>query len=212
VGSGPGFFLAHGAARGWSVRGIEPSAQAVSHSRALGLEVTQAFLNESTAPALGTFDVAHMNEVLEHVPDPRALVGVVGALLDPGGLVAVMVPNDYSPIQAALRGACGFAPWWVAPPHHVNYFDVGSIQRLLAERFEVVSVETSFPIDMFLLMGESENYIGNDAVGRACHARRKAFELALARAGQSGLKHEMYRRLAELGVGRDVYIVARKRA
>jgi len=212
VGSGPGFFLAHGAARGWSVRGIEPSSQAVGHSRGLGLDITQGFLNASIASALGTYDVVHMNEVLEHVPDPRGLLGIVHGLLEPGGLVALMVPNDYSPIQAVLRDACGFAPWWVAPPHHVNYFDVESIRRLVAERFDVISLDTSFPIDLFLLMGEAENYVGNDAVGRACHARRKAFELALVRAGKSELKHELYRRFAEIGVGRDVYVVARKPA
>src|SRR5712691_5220446 len=47
VGSGPGFFLLHGLERrGWMVRGLEPSAQAAAYSRSLGLEITQAFLNE----------------------------------------------------------------------------------------------------------------------------------------------------------------------
>jgi hypothetical protein len=85
---------------------------------------------------------------------------------------------------------------------------VRSIQRLLEERFEIVSVETSFPIDLFLLMGD--NYIGDDERGRACHAKRKAFELALARAGKTALKQELYRSLAQLGIGRDVFVVARK--
>jgi SAM-dependent methyltransferase len=211
VGSGPGLFLKHGAERGgWQGRGIEPASQAVAHSRGLGLDVTQGFLGADTAASLGRFDVVHMNEVLEHLPDPRAMLGLVHDLLDPGGLVALMVPNDYSPFQAALRDACGMAPWWVAPPHHVNYFDVASIQRLLAERFEVVSVETSFPIDLFLLMGD--NYVGDDQLGRACHARRKQFELALARAGKSALRQEMYRRLAGLGIGRDVFVIARRAA
>ena len=210
VGSGPGFFLKHGVDRGWSARGIEPSSQAVAHSRGLGLDIVQGFLNGKTAPALGRYDVVHMNEVLEHVPDPRGLLAIVDGLLEPAGLVALMVPNDYSPFQSALRDACGFPPWWVAPPHHVNYFDVDSIRRLLAERFDVLSVEASFPIDLFLLMGD--NYVGNDALGRACHARRKTFELALARAGKTALKQEMYRRLAELGIGRDLFVVARKHA
>jgi len=211
VGSGPGLFLKHGAERGgWQVRGIEPASQAVAHSRGLGLDVTQGFLGADTAASLGRFDVVHMNEVLEHLPDPRAMLGLVHDLLDPGGLVALMVPNDYSPFQAALRDACGMAPWWVAPPHHVNYFDVASIQRLLAERFEVVSVETSFPIDLFLLMGD--NYVGDDQLGRACHAKRKQFELALARADKSALRQEMYRRLAGLGIGRDVFVIARRAA
>ena len=211
VGSGPGFFLWHGVERGgWTVRGLEPSAQAVAHSRGLGLDITQAFLNDETAATLGRFDVVHLNEVLEHVPDPRSVLRTVDGLLDPGGLIALMVPNDYSPFQSALRDACGVAPWWVAPPHHVNYFDVASIQRLLAERFEVVHVETSFPIDLFLLMGD--NYIGDDELGRACHAKRKAFEMNLARAGKSALRQEIYRSLAQLGLGRDVFVVARKPA
>jgi 2-polyprenyl-3-methyl-5-hydroxy-6-metoxy-1,4-benzoquinol methylase len=209
VGSGPGLFLQLGAQRGWSVHGLEPSTQAVAHSRSLGLEVTQAFLDDDVAAGLGRFDVVHLSEVLEHVPDPRRMLRIVEGLLEPGGLVALMVPNDYSPIQAALRDACGVSPWWVAPPHHINYFDVASIQRLLKARFEIVSVETSFPIDLFLLMGD--NYIGNDVLGRACHAKRKTMELNLARAGMSALKQAIYRNLAQLGIGRDVFVVARKR-
>jgi SAM-dependent methyltransferase len=150
-----------------------------------------------------------LNEVLEHVPDPRSLLQVVERLLDPGGLIALMVPNDYSPFQAALR-ARGVKPWWVAPPHHVNYFDVPSIQRLLSDRFEMVAVETTFPIDLFLLMGD--NYIGDDVVGRACHAKRKTFELEMARAGMTSVKQQMYRALAPLGIGRDIFVVARKPA
>jgi SAM-dependent methyltransferase len=208
VGSGPGYFLQHGVERGtWNVRGLEPSSQAVAHSRGLGLDITQAFLDAETARGLGRFDVVHLNEVLEHVPDPRGVLALVETLLDPGGLVALMVPNDYSPFQAALRDACEVEPYWV-DPHHVNYFDVHSIQRLLQERFEIVSVETSFPIDLFLLMGD--NYLGDDERGRACHAKRKAFELALARAGQTALKQKLYRSLAQLGIGRDVFVVARK--
>ena len=210
VGSGPGMFLLHGVERGgWTVRGLEPSTQAAAHSRAAGLDVTQAFLNAGTAAALGRFDVVHLNEVLEHVPDPRELLRVIDTLLNPGGLVALMVPNDYSPFQAALR-ASGFDPWWVAPPHHVNYFDVASIQRLLAERFAVMSVETTFPIDLFLLMGD--NYVGHDELGRACHAKRKMFEMNLARAGMIPFKQTLYKQLAALGVGRDVFVVARKAA
>jgi SAM-dependent methyltransferase len=191
------------------VKGLEPSTQAAAHSRSLGLDVAQAFLTRETASALGRFDVVHLSEVLEHVPDPLDVVTIAHGLLDPGGLLAVMVPNDYSPIQSALRDACGFAPWWVAPPHHVNYFDVASLQRLLTPRFEIVSVDTSFPIDLFLLMGD--NYVGNDALGRACHAKRKTMELNLARAGKSGLKQAMYRSLAQLGLGRDVFVIARRR-
>lgn len=208
VGSGPGVFLQSGRARGWTVRGLEPSSQAAAYSRSLGLDITQAFLTEDVAATLGRFDVVHLSEVLEHVPDPRAMLLLAHQLLEPGGLLALMVPNDYSPFQRALREACGYQPWWVGPPHHLNYFDVDSIQRLVARDFEILSVETSFPIDLFLLMGD--NYVGDDERGRVCHARRKTFELNLARAGRGALMHDMYRALSGLGIGRDVILLARK--
>lgn len=76
VGSGPGFFLLHGKDRGWQTLGIEPSAQAAEHSRSLELEIIEDFLTEQTARQLGNFDVVHMSEVLEHIPDPKNLLQI----------------------------------------------------------------------------------------------------------------------------------------
>ncbi len=131
VGSGPGFFLLHGQRRGWDVVGVDPSPQAVAHARGLGVEVVEGFLTEETAPRFGTFDVIHMNEVLEHIPDPRAMIRLTRAMLRAGGLLSVIVPNDYNPLQAILREQRGYEPWWVAPPHHINYFEAGSLARLI---------------------------------------------------------------------------------
>ena len=88
-------------------------------------------------------------------------------------------------------------------------FDIASLRRLL-ERcgFEVLHEEASFPIDLFLLMGD--DYVGNDALGRACHGRRMAFERNLDRAGMGALKRELYRRLAGLGLGRTCVVTARR--
>ncbi len=209
VGCGPGFFLLHGRERGWQTLGIEPSTQAVAHGRELGLEIIQDFLTDRTAQGLGSFDVVHMSEVLEHIPDPRAMLRTAGGLLAPGGLVCVVVPNDYNPFQHVLRAACGYRPWWVAPPHHINFFDFDSLSRLLSScGFGVVLREATFPIDMFLLMGD--NYVGDDGLGRQCHAKRKLFEQNLARAGLSSTKRRLYRSLAEAGLGREVVVMAAK--
>jgi SAM-dependent methyltransferase len=210
VGSGPGFFLQRGRERGWQVQGLEPAAQAAAHARALGLPIVEAFLDEAVARSLGCFDAVHLAEVLEHLCDPRAFLELVRDLLFPRGLVSISVPNDYNPFQLALREALGFAPWWVAPPHHLNYFDFDALARLLERTgFEVIERESSFPIDLFLLMGD--DYVGRDEVGRACHARRMAFEQNLAAAGRGELKRELYRRLAELGLGRTCVVTARRR-
>lgn len=208
VGSGPGFFLLHGKQRGWQTLGLEPSVQAAAHSRDLGLEIVEDYLTEQTAKPLGRFDVVHMSEVLEHIPDPKGMLQILRYLLAPGGLLCVVVPNDYNPFQYALRTTCGYEPWWVAPPHHINYFNFDSLSQLLVScGFEVVLSEATFPIDMFLLMGD--NYVGNDMLGRQCHSKRKKFELSLNMAGKGHIKRLFYRRLAETGIGREVMIFAR---
>jgi SAM-dependent methyltransferase len=149
-----------------------------------------------------------MSEVLEHLPDPRSTFGLVDALLRPGGLVCTVTPNGYSPFQDTPRRVCGFEPWWVAPLHHLNYFSFDSLHRLLSSCFELVWEQATFPIDLFLLMGD--DYVGDGELGRACHARRKAFELNLERAGLGQLSRDLYRALARLGLGREIVMVARK--
>lgn len=210
VGSGPGYFLMHGKQRGWQTKGIEPSKQAAEHSITMGLDISNDFLNKQTAAGLGKFDVIHMSEVLEHLPDPTGMVSLSNDLLNPGGLLCIVTPNDYNPFQHALRTACGYEPWWLVPPHHINYFNFNSLSRLLINNgFEVILRESTFPIDMFLLMGD--NYIGNDALGRQCHGKRKLFEKNLIAAGSSGVKQKLYQKFAEIGIGREVQIFGRKK-
>lgn len=208
IGSGPGFFLLHGKERGWQVRGIEPSGQAAAHSRGLGLEVENAFYSSDTATGLGRYDAINMSEVLEHIPDPAAFLSLIHDHLEDEGLLCVVVPNDFNPFQVVLRDSMDFEPWWVGP-HHVNYFDFESLTGLFERSgFEVVHTEATFPIDLFLLMGD--NYIGNDDVGRIAHGRRKTFESNLAAGGRNDLKRDLYRRLAEMGLGREIVLVGRK--
>lgn len=209
IGSGPGYFLLHGKNRGWSTLGIEPSRQAAAHSRGLGLEIRELMLDETTAGEVGTSDVIHMSAVLEHLPDPRAMVRIAHRLLRDDGILCIAVPNDYSPFQQVLREQCGFKPWWVAPPHHINYFDFESLQRLLrSEGYAIERAEATFPIDLFLLMGD--DYTANDALGRECHRRRMRFEQTLAAAGRSALKRDLYATLARHGIGREAVVYARK--
>jgi len=210
VGSGPGFFLLHGRNRGWEAYGLEPSVHAAAHSRSLGLEILEEFLTAESVATLGTFDVVHLSEMLEHVPDPATMLRHCAALLEPDGLICIVVPNDYSPFQQALRKGRGYQPWWVAPPHHLNYFSFDSLERLL-ERcgFQICLRETTFPIDMFLLMGD--DYVGNDQLGRACHVKRMTFERNLASAGLNDIKRRLYRALAAEGLGREIVMVGRKK-
>lgn len=210
VGSGPGLFLALGRSLGWRVKGVEPSQKAARYSKQeLDLDVENIFLKEETAPSLGQFDVVHMGEVLEHLPDPAGMLKIAHDLISPGGLLTLIVPNDFNPLQMMLRDHVGLQPWWVAPPHHLNYFSHESLRKLV-ERvgFELVHMESTFPIDMFLVMGK--NYVGNDPLGREVHALRKAFDQNLLESGSVDLRRKLYSAFAGLRLGREVVLYARK--
>ncbi|MFC1684674.1 class I SAM-dependent methyltransferase [Pseudomonadota bacterium] len=210
IGSGPGFFLLNGQNRGWQTKGIEPSVQAVEHSRGLELDVEHGFYSEQTSSGLGTFDAINMSLVLEHLPDPAGFLKVIHHQLNDNGLVCIIVPNDFNPFQVVLRDHLGFKSWWVAPPHHINYFDFESLSNLV-ERcgFEIVHKESTFPIDMFLLMGD--NYIENDELGRACHTKRMNFEKAMNLDGAGNALPELYAAFAHQGIGREVVIYAKRK-
>lgn len=207
IGCGPGFFLATAIGRGWQAHGIEPSRQACEHARGLGAAVTEGFFNAQSAPALGRFDAVNLTNVLEHVPDPIDVLTRAIGLLEPGGLLCVGVPNDFSPFQIAAKGALGVGEWWVAPPHHLNYFDFESLSALL-EQLGLVDQErtTSFPMEAFLMMGE--DYTDDPALGRACHKRRKRFDFAMEAAGLKEVRRDFYRALAGQGIGREAVIIA----
>ena len=209
IGCGPGFFLQTAIRRGWHAQGIEPSRQAAAHARQLGATVTEGFFGPQTAGSLGRFDAITLTNMLEHVPDPVAILTEARGLLDQGGVLCVGVPNDFSPLQIAGRAAVGADDWWVAPPHHLNYFDFSSLCGLLTRLgFTIAERMTSFPMEVFLMMGE--NYTGDPALGRACHNRRKRFDFAFEAAGLKETRRAFYRALAEAGLGREAVVIAVK--
>ena len=82
---------------------------------------------------------------------------------------------------------------------------------LLLEKnnYEIVSIEGTFTIDIFLLMGE--NYIGNEILGRECHSKIKKFEINLIKSNNSQLLTSLYKKLSEINIGREIFIIARKK-
>lgn len=211
IGCGPGYFLKRGLERGWKCLGIEPSRQASDHAQGLGVDVINAFLDDNTAGKLDRkFDAIHLSEVLEHVPDPAGVLKTALGLLNGGGMICCVVPNDYSPVQKVLTERLAYKPYWLAPPHHINYFSFSSLSNLLQRcGYEVTGSTSMFPIDFFLLMGD--NYIGNDKLGRASHARRKRLDIMLSEPELKGFKKDLYAVMAKHGIGREMVIYGVKR-
>ena len=74
--------------------------------------------------------------------------------------------------------------------------------------FHVAERSTSFPMELFLLMGL--DYTGDPALGRACHNQRKRFDMALETSGFRETRRAFYRALAAAGIGREAVVIAVK--
>ncbi len=208
VGCGSGWLLARAAELGWYVLGVEPSEAMWTRASRRAPVVHATFPTDAVA-ARAPFDVVHLKQVLEHVDDPAAFLAAVRAVLAPGGVVCVEVPNDFNPVQRAAALALRKPPWWVVYPVHLNYFGFDSLERLLRRAgFTPALREATYPMEWFLLQGD--DYVGRDALGRACHARRMALETGLEAGGLGATRRSFRRWLASEGIGREAVVYARR--
>jgi SAM-dependent methyltransferase len=210
VGCGTGEALAFLKRKGFSTIGVEPSAEASQAASGRGIDVLNMTLEEyvehrsaTRAPAV---DAVLLLCVLEHVPDPAATIVAARSALVPGGLIGIRVPNDFNDIQRIARDKLAKSPWWIAVPDHINYFTFASLRSFLDRLgFDVVYEQGDFPMELFLLMGD--DYVGDEAVGSACHQKRVRFETALPPA----LRRRMYQAMASAGLSRDCLVFGRLR-
>ena len=209
IGCGPGFFLKFGKTRGWDVLGIEPSPKAAAFAQEQKLNVINDNLTKKTLGKIGKFDVVHMLGVMEHLRDPQKAIELCDEILEPRGILFIRVANDYNPLQNLLRASHEFKPWWLTPPQHINYFDVDTITNLgVSMGFEPISITTTFPMELFLLMGE--NYVGDESIGKSCHDKVKKFEFAFEKGGKSPFRHDLYQSFTNLKIGRNVNVIFKK--
>jgi SAM-dependent methyltransferase len=165
-------------------------------------------LLESLIQAGEKYDCIVCNNVLEHVVDPVFLLNQLRKLMQPNGLVRIVVPNDGSWLQKKIVDKkMAVDNYWVCPPDHLSYFTTDALTKTVeACKFKVVDLLATFPVDIFLLNPHS-NYQQIPHVGRECHFARVEFELALWK--ESLDKLISFRRgCAQAGVGRDLVLYA----
>ena len=150
------------------------------------------------------FDAINLSYVLEHSSNPKEVLEICRDLLKNNGVMRVAVPNDFNSLQLQANKLVSKPSWWIAIPDHINYFNFKTLERLLNNvGFEILLRTTSFPIELFLLMGD--DYVENDEVGSMCHQKRMNFELALPK----NIRRKLYQKLASLGLGRECIFYAK---
>ncbi|MBI5629848.1 MAG: class I SAM-dependent methyltransferase [Elusimicrobia bacterium] len=128
VGCGRGFLLGYLRGLGYEPHGIELSETAAWHAkRRLGLAVEIGDFLGSAHPD-GRFKAVVFWHTLEHFPRPAAALAKAARLLEPGGLLAVAVPNRES-LQARLFGKNWFH---LDVPRHYTHFASRSLEALLS--------------------------------------------------------------------------------
>jgi SAM-dependent methyltransferase len=108
LGPGQGGFLRFARGEGWDVAAVDPYPAA-------DLQVVP-YANLLEAAREGPFDAVCLFDVLEHVLQPRQLLGDLPSVMAPGGCAAVGMPNLDGPSYRRL----GLQWCEVKPPEHLS--------------------------------------------------------------------------------------------
>ena len=127
VGTAFGYFLEEARQAGFDGWGIDVSEYAATEAgKRLGKRILKGTLKDAELPA-ESFDVVTAFQTLEHLPDPLENLRHMYALLVPGGMVMLVVPDQGSWIAAVLgRHWFGYKP-----KEHLYCFTARTISRML---------------------------------------------------------------------------------
>ncbi len=144
VGAGTGGAVAALRAAGHDAWGVEPSLRAVAVAESRGVfgvvggSLEHALQSGALPPQ--EWDVIRMSQVLEHVPDPVALLTRLRGILAPGGRLVIGVPN----LDSLARRATGGSWDGLEFPRHLVHYTRGSLRWVLGlAGFRVISMRTT---------------------------------------------------------------------
>jgi dolichol-phosphate mannosyltransferase len=133
IGAATGYFLDVARDRSWNTQGSEISAYGAKEAAERGHNMILGDI--TTMTNLPKVDVVTMWDVIEHVPDPRALAKAANQMLHKGGLLVINTPDVGSVWARMLKGK-----WQLlVPPEHVHYYARRNMNMLLGQTgFELV--------------------------------------------------------------------------
>jgi SAM-dependent methyltransferase len=126
LGCALGFLLGVARDLGFDVRGLDLNEAAIDEARRdFGDRVHAGPLDQQAFPG-ERFDVVTLIDVLEHVPDPAALLATIAARLTPGGIAAAVLPDTGSWVHRLLGRR-----WPHYNPEHLYYWSAASLTHFL---------------------------------------------------------------------------------
>lgn len=192
---------------GWQCVGTELNKKAAAVAAAKGIEIHQISIRQFFENFSDRkWDVINAAYILEHIPDPAGFLVRLKNNMRKDAILIIELPNEFNPFQLAFIKDHQLPPYWIALPDHLNYFDKEGIETLLRQTgFEVIHGESSFPMEMFLLMGD--DYLQDKSIGKRSFQKVLEMERIL-RQYQSGLISEFYGYLFQCGIGRSMTLYA----
>jgi SAM-dependent methyltransferase len=213
VGAGYGDFLRFMAEKGWKTQGVEPSKQAYEliHDReALGIK--HGSIDNPASLNFTPASVITFNNVLEHLREPGKILKLVqDKFLISGGIIVVIIPNDFNVLQdilmkTVLKNNIEKHYYWISPPDHLNYWSVKMFKKFAGDcGFKILHCITDFPMELFPLMGE--DYITHPEVGRNAHLKRVNLEKHFYQTQSHLAKDLLFKSFAQNGIGRDMQFI-----
>ncbi|MFS0575527.1 class I SAM-dependent methyltransferase [Sporosarcina sp. 179-K 3D1 HS] len=195
--------------KGWKSIAIEPSKEASNYLKQFGLQVIDKPVDNIKEFPKENLKFINIQFVLEHLANPRGFLKKAYKALEPGGILRVCVPNDFSEGQLAYKEYFNEDYHWVTYPDHINYFTFESLELLLKEHgFKEVYKISNFPLEFLLQSGL--NYYAEPAYQRMVSKIVNCFESSFRDTGREVKLEELYEKLAEIGLGRSIYMYAQK--
>jgi 2-polyprenyl-3-methyl-5-hydroxy-6-metoxy-1,4-benzoquinol methylase len=211
IGAGEGFLMNAAQQQGFSITGMDFSSFGVEKFfPALKKHLIAGDIYENIAE-LSKEDKKIMActaiNVLEHVIDPDLFLSSIRKVIDPNGLLAITVPNDFSGLQMLLQkeGLIDHE-FWFLPPQHLHYFNTKNMETFCTARgYKVLDAFSDFPIDIFLLHAGS-NYVMDPKNGPSAHRARMLHDIMIAEAGIDKYL-DYYRAMFNVGIGRCITMI-----
>jgi len=140
IGCATGMLCSYIREKGWNVKGVDICRESALYGKKKrGVDIFPGTLEEAEFPS-HYFSFIHFSHLIEHVPDPRALLLEVKRILTKKGIAVITTPN-INGFQAKLFRE----KWRSAIADHLYLFSKSTLSRLL--------VDTGFKIQMIITWG-----------------------------------------------------------